>query len=155
MENILRSPEFVQFLLRAKRATYAAGAAPGASSRPASSDLQYQEESFLYIDTYLGSRDFLGEEAVWHQNTPIWGMNYHGLMLVDEIPAGFGEILHAALSDIPADAPYRGPAELRMGRFRYLCAWQGSIERFSGSERIEQDGRAIYELAFHGGQINS
>jgi hypothetical protein len=52
MIHLLRSPEFAQFLLRANRATYAAGAAPDASSRPASSDLQYQEESFLYIDTY-------------------------------------------------------------------------------------------------------
>lgn len=147
--------EFVQFLMRAKRATYASGAAPGTSSRPASSDLHYEEGDFLYIDTYLGSRDFIGEEAVWYQGQPIWGMNYHGVMLVDEIPAGFGEILHAALSAIQTKAPFRGPAELRLGAFRYFCTWQGVIDRFTGSERIEQGGMAIYELVFHGGKINS
>lgn len=152
---MLNSPEFVQFLLRAKHATYASGAASGASSRPASSDLHYQEGNFLYIDTYLGSRDFIGEEAVWYQGQPIWGMNYHGVMLVEEIPAGFGEILHAALSAVPAEAPFRGPAELCLGAFRFTCAWQGSIERFTGSERIEHDRQGIYELVFHGGKINS
>lgn len=152
---MLDSPEFMQFLLRAKRATYAAGAVPGNSSRPASSDLHYEEDSFLYIDTYLGSRDFIGEEAVWYQGQPIWGMNYHGVMLVEDIPAGFGEILHAALSAVPVEAPYRGPAELRMGAFRFSCTWQGSIERFTGSERIAHNNITIYELVFHGGQITT
>lgn len=152
---MLDNPEFVPFLLRAKRATYAGGAVPGGSSRPASIDLQYAEGDFLYLDTYLGSRDFLGEEAVWFRGAPIWGMNYHGVMLVDAIPDGFSQILHAALSAVPAEAPYRGPAELVLGDLRFTCAWQGTLARFSGIERIEHRGQAIYELNFHGGRINS
>lgn len=147
--------EFVPFLIRAKRATYASGAPPGTSSRPGSFDLHYQEGAFLYIDTYLGSRDFIGEEAVWHKNIPIWGMNYHGVMLVKNIPEGFSEILHTALSAVTAETPYRGPSELHIGRFCYRCTWQGDIERFTGNERIEHKDQVIYELVFHGGKINS
>ncbi|TLN23796.1 XRE family transcriptional regulator [bacterium] len=152
---MLHNPEFVQFLLRAKRATYAAGAAPNGSSRPTSSDLSYSEGEFQYLDSYLGSRDFLGEEAIWFQGQPLWGMNYHGVMLVEDVPAGFAEILHAALNAVPFEAPYRGPSEVVMNGFRYICLWHGSLERFNGYERIEHLGQPIYDLNFHGGKINS
>ncbi len=148
-------PEFIPFLLRAKRATYAAGAAPTGSSRPTSSDLRYTDSDYLYLDTYLGSRDFIGEEAVWFQGNPIWGMNYHGVMLVEPIPDGFFEILRAALFAAPAEAPFRGPAEFNLGDFRYACRWQGNIERFTGQEWIEHRGCRIYELNFHGGKISA
>jgi hypothetical protein len=151
---MLTTPEFLQFLLLAKKSTYAAGAGSSGSSRPASSDLKFAQGDFLYFDTYLGSRDFIGEEAVWFRGRPIWGMNYHGVMLNDEIPDGFFEILHAALSTAPADAPYRGPAELTLGAFHYSCQWQGDIDRFLGSERIEYRDQPVYELVFHGGRIN-
>lgn len=151
---MLNSPEFLQFLLLAKKSTYAAGASSSGSSRPASSDLQFEQGNFLYIDTYLGSRDFIGEEAVWYRGQSIWGMNYHGVMLVDAVPEGFIEILHAALKLAPAGAPYRGPAELILGDWRYTCQWQGSIDRFQGSERIDHLGQPGYDLFFHGGRIN-
>ncbi|GAP14258.1 hypothetical protein LARV_02024 [Longilinea arvoryzae] len=147
--------EFVSFLLRAKRATYASGAASIGSSRPASTDLRYATGDYLYLDTYLGSRDFIGEEAVWYRGNPVWGMNYHGLMLVDSIPDGFSEILHAALFAVPSEAPFRGPAEFNLGDFRYTCHWQGNLERFDGQECIEHRGRPIYELIFHGGKIST
>lgn len=149
------SPDFVPFLLRAKRATYAGGASPSGSSRPASSDLRYTEGELLYLDSYLGSRDFIGEEAVWFRNQPVWGMNYHGVMLVKDIPQGFSEILHAALSAVPAEAPYRGPAEMMLNDFVYTCQWQGNLERFGGRERIDHFGQPIYELVFHGGKISA
>lgn len=152
---MLTSPDFLQFLLLAKKSTYASGAGSSGSSRPASSDLKFEQGDFLYFDTYLGSRDFIGEEAVWFRGQPIWGMNYHGIMLVDKIPDGFFEILHAALSAVPVEAPFRGPAELTMGDFRYTCQWQGSLDRYQGSERIDHLGRPVYDLFFHGGRITS
>ena len=151
---MLNSPEFLQFLLLAKKSTYASGEGSIGSSRPASSDLKFAQGDFLYFDTYLGSRDFIGEEAVWFRGQPIWGMNYHGIMLIETIPDGFSEILHAALKLAPAGAPYRGPAELTLGDWRYTCLWQGSIDRFLGSERIDHIGQPVYDLFFHGGRIN-
>lgn len=150
MENIelLKS-----FLVRAKRATYASGIAASASSRPGSFDLPYEEGEFRYLDSYLGGIDFIGEEAVWWKGTAVWGMNYYGWMLMDEIPAEFGHFLKAALSQITFDGPFRGPEEYVEGDFRYVCHWSGDVMRFAGEEVIEYQGRALYKLLFHGGGV--
>jgi hypothetical protein len=145
--------EFYLFLLRAKRATYAAGVRAEQSSRPASQDLPYQEGDWLYLDTYLGGLSFIGEEAVWLKGRPVWGMNYYGWMLCDEIPEGFSQFLKESLMLVPPDAPYRGPREHRSGRYKYCCTWEGSPRRFHGREWIEFDDVPVYELRFHGGEV--
>jgi hypothetical protein len=78
--------QFVQFLIRAKQNTYAGHGSDVAPSRTASHDLRYEEGDFAYYDTYLGGLKFVGEEAVWVKGKPVWGMNYYGWMLVEEIP---------------------------------------------------------------------
>lgn len=145
---------FIDFLIQAKINTYAAGStAPALPSRPNSKDLHYVEGDYLYIDSYLGEVDFIGEEAVWQGGRPIWAMNYYGVMLVEEIPEGFIDCLLAALRQVPPEAPYRGPAELEHGRFTYYCQWEGNPDRFRGREWIATEGKAIYELDFHGGSV--
>jgi hypothetical protein len=146
--------EFVKFLLTAKQATYAGGGPHAAASRPASADLHFQQGDYLYIDTYLGARNFAGEEAVWWQGTPAWAMNYYGWMLCAEIPVGFGEFLKAALRRAPAQAPFRGPQAYGDGPFEFLCRWQGDLARFTGEEEIRWQGEVIYRLVFHGGNIS-
>ena len=98
--------EWLPFLLRAKRATYAAGGAQTAPSRPESHDLRYEEGGLLYIDTFLGGERFAGEEAVWLDGLPVWAMNYAG-RVVDERFSG--PFLKAALLRVPEDLLFRGP----------------------------------------------
>jgi hypothetical protein len=146
--------DFAAFLLRAKRATYAGGdLGQVAPSRPASHDLAYREGSYAYLDTYLGGYAFIGEEAVWQDETPVWGMNYYGTMTVAEIPDGFSEFLKFSLRQAPAEAPYRGPASFVDGRYSYACRWEGSLEMVRGDEQIFLDGEEIYRLYFHGGRV--
>jgi hypothetical protein len=147
--------ESIAFLIRAKRATYAAGMPPSTPSRPRSKDLQYREGSYLYIDTYLGDIDFIGEEAVWLEGQAIWGMNYYGWMLTESIPDGFSACLKGALLELPQHAPFRGPELFNSGNFIYCCQWEGRPERFHGEECISIEGEVIYRLAFHGGSILS
>ena len=146
-------PAFVDFLLRAKKSTYASGMAPNASSRSGSHDLVYREEPYLYIDTYLGGFHFIGEEAVWENGVAIWGMNYYGKMLVNEIPAGFSQFLKAALMLVPPEAPFRAPAQFSQNGFRFLCSHHGDLYRFEGHEQILLHDQLVYELVFHGGEI--
>lgn len=149
-------PRFVPFLLRAKKNTYAAGdGGKVASSRPASHDLAYQEDEWAYLDTYLGGFAFLGEEAVWHNGTPVWGMNYYGAMTVAEVPEGFPAFLKHALLQVPPEAPYRGPADFAEGKFAYTCRWVGVLAGFKGEETIALDGQVVYRLDFHGGEISA
>ena len=144
---------FVQFLIQAKKNTYANDGKLSAPSRPSSKDLLFQQGDYSYIDTYLGSVDFIGEEAVWHQKEPIWAMNYYGTMLTVEVPEGFSHCLKGALQNVLVEAPYRGPAYFRDGPFEYSCNWKGSVDQFEGTEKILQSGTEIYRLTFHGGSL--
>jgi hypothetical protein len=150
MEN---QTQFVQFLIDAKRNTYAGGGKLATPSRPGSKDLSYAKDGYSYHDTYLGDIDFIGEEAVWLAGKAIWGMNYYGVMLTDEVPAEFIQCLKGALLRVPPEAPYRGPARFRFANLEYACSWRGEIDRFEGSEHITLDGKEIYRLLFHGGSL--
>jgi hypothetical protein len=154
------SKEFVEFLIEAKRHTYAAGGPPSGSSRPASKDLGYKRGGYEYLDSYLGAADFIGEEVVYRDGLPLWGMNYYGRSLADaDAPAtdaagvGMGEMLHAALMEPPFEAPYRGPRSMSRGDCEYRCSWEGDIEQFWGEEEILRKGLRIYFLRFHGGSL--
>lgn len=143
---------FSAFLVRAKRATYAAHGAESAPSRPQSHDFRYEEEGdgWLYIDTYVGSASFAGEEAVWKDGMPIWAMNYCGHVLGE----GFdGDFLKAALIRVPEEAPYRGPIEYQEGPFLYCNSAMGAPDWFFGREEIFKSGVSVYELMYHGGFI--
>ncbi len=141
----------VEFLLRAKRATYAGnGGEAEEPCRPKSHDLRYVEGEFLYIDTYLGGEHFAGEEAVWLRGTPLWAMNYAGKVVSTLFEGGF---LKDALARCAPDMPYRGPGVYRAGQSLYRCAVAGGMDWFSGSEDIYVGDELVYTCVFHGGII--
>lgn len=142
--------KIIEFLIRAKKATYAGKGPETISSRPKSRDLEYEEENLRFIDTYLGMEKFAGEEALWESGTPFWVMNYCGRVL----KKGFeGDFLKEALSCVPADMPYRGPAEYKKDDLVYRCTVSGNFEWFTGNEEIYNDRVKVYECVFHGGSI--
>lgn len=142
--------DIVAFLLRAKKATYAGKGPESASSRPCSHDLTYREGNLLYIDTYLGGDRFAGEEALWADEQPIWSMNYVGRVTGQPFS---GDFLKEALSHVPPEMPYRGPARYISGDYAYECEVSGDFSWFQGYERIAWQGQSVYECCFHGGAI--
>lgn len=142
-----------EFLVKAKKNTYAGDGSLSVSSRLSSKDLHYAEGDLHYIDTYLGSADFIGEEAVFENQVPVWGMNYYGKMLVPDIPEGFSHCLKSALKVVPLEYPFRGPAVFEHKEFTYKCFWQGNLSNFTGNEEIYFNVTGIYKLSFHGGMI--
>ena len=70
--------QIIEFLIRAKQATYAGKGAETAPSRVKSHDLVFRDGEYMYYDTYLGGEKFAGEEALWIQDVPYWSMNYAG-----------------------------------------------------------------------------
>ncbi|MBQ7776429.1 MAG: DUF2716 domain-containing protein [Lachnospiraceae bacterium] len=140
----------LEFLIRAKKNTYAAHGAEVASSRVASHDLQYIEDDYMYYDTYLGGAKFSGEEAVWIQDKPVWSMNYTGRVIGE----GFsGDFLKEALMEVSTEMPYRGPASYENSDYRYVCKVDGEFHWFQGYEEIFYQGSKIYECYFHGGEV--
>lgn len=142
--------EAIDFLLRAKRITYAGNGSEVKSSRPNSHDLEYVEGDFKYIDTYLGGKQFSGEEAIWNKDIPLWAMNYSGRVL-DE--AFSGKFLKEVLSLVSKENPYRGPIMYENGQYQYHCIINGEFEWFQGYEEIYFNYNKVYECFFHGGKI--
>ncbi|MGL5068081.1 MAG: DUF5680 domain-containing protein [Sarcina sp.] len=139
-----------EFLIKAKKLTYASGENKALSSRPNSYDLAYEEGDFKYIDTYLGSKNFIGEEALWMDNKPYWAMNYSGRVLCDKFSGSF---LKEVLSKVEVEKPYRGPMVYVKGDYTYQCMVEGEFEWFNGKEEIFLNNEKIYECIFHGGIV--
>lgn len=142
--------EVIEFLIRAKRKTYAGKGAETTASRPNSHDLMYEENGFKYIDSYLGGKSFSGEEAMWQTDAPFWAMNYSGHVTGDNFEIDF---LKSALLNVPKDKPYRGPDCFKNGAYTYLCKVEGQLEWFHGYEEILYHETKIYECFFHGGIV--
>ena len=140
----------VEFLIRAKRATYAGKGAETAPSRIGSHDLVYRENNLMYYDTYLGGSRFAGEEALWISDVPCWSMNYIGRVTGSPFS---GDFLKEALLHVSEDMPYRGPEKYVSGDYAYFCSVEGDFDWFQGKETIICLGNQIYECCFHGGLI--
>lgn len=170
--------ELKNFIVRAKRATYASGLAPAGGERKASRNFPFTEGKFSYLDSSYGGLQFLGQEVVWEGDEPIWGMNYWGEALDTDVGRTLGRsdasdvatggglegglfdlmaFLKEALLLVTEDSPYRGPSKhrRRYGEVEavYRCNVTGDISGFEGDEAIVVEGRAVYHLFFHGGRI--
>lgn len=143
------------FIIRAKNATYVGGGAQGASSRPGSHDLRYAEGDWLYIDSYFGGTDFIGQEAVFFMEQPVWAMNYYGCILRPELiqAAEAGQMIKASLSRMYAEGRFLGGFLHSQGELTYVDTSEGDFTHFHGREWIERKGVAAYELVYHGGLV--
>ena len=79
--------DLYHFLVEAKKQTYANEKVKKIlSSRKGSFDYEYSNDKMIYHDTYFGGTKFMGEEVVYSSNdTPIWGMNYYGITLNENL----------------------------------------------------------------------
>ncbi len=142
--------ELIEFLIRAKKATYAGKGGESEPSRPASHDLEYREGNLFYYDSYLGGESFAGEEALWIDDKPFWSMNYLGRVIGENFS---GDFLKNALLNVPYEMLFRGPARFQEEKYTYECIVSGDFEWFHGKETITYDSEEIYECIFHGGRI--
>lgn len=154
---------FIDFLIRAKKSTYANSEMEKvAESRVGSSDYNYEEiidnKKYTYHDTYFGGIKFMGEEVVYcDDKKPIWGMNYYGITYDDSLgEEAMDNALRPALMKVGEDRnmiPARGPIKFENNGYIYTFKTNGTIENFDGIEQIYKDKNLIYELHCSGGLI--
>lgn len=148
---------FEKFLINAKKQTYAnSNIKEVASLRPRSKDYHYEEDNFVYHDTYFGGTNFIGEEVVYKNDHPIWAMNYRGVTLDDNKgEAAMDAALRPALMKVGEDniLPLRGPKEFHSEKYKYTFDVDGNMSNFSGVEKIFKDDKLVYELKCEGGII--
>lgn len=156
MKNTIDLTELASFLDEANKHTYADKDAKRAVSlRPASDDYHFEKGNLVYHDTYFGSRDFIGEEIVYKDNKPVWGMNYYGYVLNDDVSTEDATaILRPALMQEYDDIlPVRGPSEYIVENSRYTNEVEGILGRFLGTEQIYLNEKLVYRCWYHGGFI--
>jgi hypothetical protein len=150
------SPEQLnEFVVKAKAATYVGGGAESPSCRPGSHDLQFQHGPFSYLDSYFGNANFMGQEVVYYEGTPVWAMNYYGRILESTMieAAEAGQIIQESLSQMYKEERFLGGFEHTTQDSTYVDTSQGDIASFAGREWIEREGVRVYELVYHGGLV--
>lgn len=152
--------EWIDFLLRAKKGTYAAGG--GSEDRlldDGGRQMSYREGDYLYRDCYYGWDPFVGEEVVLKENHVIWSMNYYGFLQGEAVAgeAVAGEAVYGflvkALKQSSPERPYRGPLCWQEEEWQYTSCSEGTLEGFEGEEQIFWRGQPVYRLVFHGGRV--
>jgi hypothetical protein len=144
------------FLREANLNTYANKEAKrGLSLRPSSKDYHFEKDDLAYHDTYFGTTNFIGEEIVYRDYEPVWGMNYYGFTLDNETSENlFDAVLRSALMSGSGDnIPVRGPKEFINGDWKYTFNTEGDLSNFTGLEEIFKNGEVVCRLWCHGGLI--
>lgn len=154
----INNKEFLKFLVKAKKSTYANSNAPKVlSSRLKAKDYEFTDGNLTYHDTYFGGVKFMGEEVVYYNDNILWGMNYYGFTIDDSLTEEvMDKVLRVALMKVGEDKeviPVRGPKEFINEDYLYIFNVDGDMENFVGTEQIYKDKKLIYELKCHGGII--
>lgn len=153
----MNTDKLAQFLNAANKATYANKDAPKvAPSRLKSEDYHFEQDGLIYHDTYFGGRDFIGGEIVYGNEKPVWGANYFGFVLDENISEKeVYDFLRLALMQEYGDdvIPVRGPSYFSTDDKEYRFVVDGDLTNFSGTEEILVGGKVVYRCFVHGGFI--
>ena len=112
MDNPISTKELAEFLNDANKSTYANKDAPKvAPSRLKSEDYHFEKGNLIYHDTYFGGRDFIGEEIVYKTEKSVWGANYFGFILADDVSEKdvYDFLRKALMQDYDGVIPLPGP----------------------------------------------
>ena len=147
--------ELHSFIIRAKAATYIGGGGESLPRRPGAHDLEFKEENFIYLDSYFGGADFLGQEVVYYLMRPVWAMNYYGRLLEPSMmtTADVVQILKESLSNLYRQGRFLGGFEFSTPLGIYHDTNDGDLTGFTGKEWIIKEDVKVYELNYHGGLI--
>ena len=149
--------EMKDFLVAARKKTWASGSGKQSSARAGSEGrFIFEKEGWRYEDEFFGGRRFQGEEIVYENNRPVWGMVYHG-----GIPGQAGEVnpeeefefLKQALVTHSDRARFPGKVNFSEGNRTYLSDFIGSIDWFLGRELVRLKGMITHEVFFTAGKI--
>lgn len=153
----ITTQQLADFLNEANKSTYANKDAPKVSpSRLGSEDYHFEKDDLIYHDTYFGSRDFIGEEIVYKNKEPVWGLNYYGYILSKDIDHKelYGFLRKALMQEYSDIIPVRGPKSYQDGDWEYNNSSIGDLSRLTGVEEIYKAGVLIYKADYHGGFID-
>ncbi|MGZ0050929.1 DUF5680 domain-containing protein [Brevibacillus gelatini] len=155
MGELFSVADLEAFIVQAKRHSYVGGAKRLLPYRLGSKDIQYVSGDWAYHDSYFGDSDFIGQELVYFQKSPVWAMNYFGYITKpDQIDAHtVGRMIKAGLSNMYQEGRFLGAFEHVQDDLRYVDTNEGDVTFFQGKEFIYRRDEVVYELLYHGGLL--
>jgi len=140
------------FLIEARRNTYASNNSPVDNPRLlGSTQLEFQKGDYSYRDVYfLGNKRIIGQEIVYQEATPVWGMNYSG-SIIGKLETVF---LKESLFKLSEKCRLGESCEYERRELKYQDNGSGALELFSGEEKIYSGTKNIYKLNYQGGLIS-
>ncbi len=145
----------IQFLLDANRAGYAAGVEKQwVKEKDGSTTITYESGEWKSHDNFFGGEPYGGRIIVFFRDKPCWMMVYFGSVEKEVDPNAIYPILRGALKRMPEEAPFRGPRQFREGEYEYRNDWNGTVESYSGEERIMCNGAIVYQAHYRGGSVD-
>ena len=149
--------ELVEFLVLAKKLTYAAGDSTiKIKEKNGSTTLIFKENNWKYNDNYFGGEPFGGREVVFYKGKPVYIMVYYGTVSKEIVDFNvIYKVLMNALKLVPESNPFRGPQKYSENGMDYINNFVGDIENFSGEEFITgNDFKLLYSTKYTGGIVD-
>ena len=156
MGTVIDLEEIKKFLDKANKHTYAnKNAQKAKSTRLNSEDYHFEEGDLIYHDTYFGAKDFIGEEIIYKKGTPVWGANYFGFILKEDVDKKvvYDFLRRALMQSHKSEIPVRGSSDFSFEDWAYQFSVNGHLGNFSGEEKILFKGDVVYRCFVHGGFI--
>jgi len=151
-KKVINLDNLKEFLFEARRNTFAASNTPIDNPRLLeSTQLEFQKANYFYRDIYFsGDKRFIGQEIIYQDSMPIWGMNYMGNS-IGKLETNF---LKESLFRLSEKCRIGQICEYEKREYKYQDQGQGDIEDFFGREQIFLEGKNIYKLNYQGGLIS-
>lgn len=146
--------EIRQFLVKANRNGYGNEQVKQINESDGSHTISFSEGNWLFHDNFFGGEPFGGREVISYKEKPVWMMVYYGNVAEMSLQKETYTFLKKALLNFPEDMPYRGPAELGEGDWRYSNAVSGEFASFFGEESIFYRDKIVYQAKYQGGLVN-
>lgn len=149
--------ELCNFLVKAKKSTYASGdSSKIVIEDDSSKTLVFKDGEWRYHDNYFGGEPYGGREVVFFRNMPVYIMVYYGYVNDKTLDVQFiYNILQEALFLIPEKNPFRGPKTYTSNDIEYCNIYEGNISKFSGEETIRSaNGVILYKAKYVGGLVD-
>ncbi len=153
---MLDKDRLCEFLVEAKKSTYAAGSSrPERTEKDFSTTLTFENGDWKYHDNYFGWEPYGGREVVFLKSQPAYIMTYY--WAVDESISDLKMIyafLQESLKLIPLEAPFRGPKEYKKDSLTYTNDFAWEVDKFSGEETIFLEWKEVYSAKYMGGLVD-
>lgn len=150
-EKLINADELKEFIIEARKDGLTGGSIPADYPRLIGSfEINFRRGDFFCQNIFFRrQKNIIGQEIVYQNNRPVWGMNYFGSFTEKETQ----EFLKSSLIELLKKCRFGEASEFERKEFKYKDEGEGSLEKFSGKEQIFLNKKPVYQLNYQGGLI--